>query len=243
MLIFILLIAHFISDFTFQTADLAEKKIKSFRYLVIHTLIYAGIFSIAIFPFVRFRRAIFFYLTIVLSHFFVDWIRKTVENRNFNNKTVRFVSFIMDQALHISNLVFCYFLFDLNTAVNIVYSNIQNWPYFNKLIVCTLIFVIIWDPAAVFIKKLFAYIFDADIYANEANDQQIGRVIGKLERLIISVLVLCNQFGAVGFVLAAKSIARYKQLEDKNFAEKYLVGTLTSASIAFITTIILGRLI
>lgn len=243
MLIFILLIAHFLSDFTFQTAELAEKKIKYFRYLVVHTLIYAGIYSIAVFPFVRFRRAIFFYLAIVLSHFFVDWIRKAVDNRNYNNKAARFAAFIIDQVLHISILILCYFLFNLNTAVNMVYSSIQNWPYFNKLIVCTIIFVIIWDPAAVFIKKLFAYIFDADIYTNEANDQQIGRVIGKLERLIISALVLCNQFGAVGFVLAAKSIARYKQLEDKNFAEKYLVGTLTSASIAFITTIVLGRLI
>lgn len=41
--------------------------------------------------------------------------------------------------------------------------------------------------------------------------------------------------------MTAKSIARYKQLEDKNFAEKYLVGTLTSVLIAFLTTIILKQ--
>ena len=34
------------------------------------------------------------------------------------------------------------------------------------------------------------------------------------------------------FVLTAKSVALYKQLEDKKFAEKYLVGTLFSATIA-----------
>jgi hypothetical protein len=45
-----------------------------------------------------------------------------------------------------------------------------------------------------------------------------------------------------GFVLAAKSIARYKQPEDKSFAEKYLDGNLTSASIAFVTTIILKKI-
>jgi hypothetical protein len=92
-------------------------------------------------------------------------------------------------------------------------------------------------------KKLFAYIFNKDECANEENDPRVGRVIGKLERFIISSLVLCNQLGAIGFVLAAKSIARYKQLEDKNFAEKYLVGTLASASIAFITAILLKKLI
>ena len=132
MLIIILLIAHFLSDFTFQTADLAGKKLKYFRYLVIYTLIYAGINSIAIFPFVRFRRAIFFYLAIVLSHFFVDWIRKAVDNRYFNNKTVRFASFIMDQALHITILVLCYSLFDLNTAATRIYLHMQKQFYYNE---------------------------------------------------------------------------------------------------------------
>ena len=32
--------------------------------------------------------------------------------------------------------------------------------------------------------------------------------------------------------LTAKSVARYKQLEDQTFAEKYLVGTLLSAVIS-----------
>ncbi|MHC6180987.1 hypothetical protein ACYUJ6_14240 [Clostridium sp. JNZ X4-2] len=104
-----------------------------------------------------------------------------------------------------------------------------------------MIFVIIWDPAAVFIKKLLSYIIDENSSDQEENDPQVGRIIGKLERIIVSGLILCNQFGAIGFVLTAKSIACYKQLEDKNFAEKYLVGTLTSVSIAFIITIVLKQ--
>jgi len=39
--------------------------------------------------------------------------------------------------------------------------------------------------------------------------------------------------------LTAKSIARFKQMEDKNFAEKYLIGTLTSFLIVLITVLIL----
>ena len=41
-----------------------------------------------------------------------------------------------------------------------------------------------------------------------------------------------GQFGAIGFVLTAKSLAKFKRLENKSFAEKYLVGTLLSAFIA-----------
>ena len=52
-----------------------------------------------------------------------------------------------------------------------------------------------------------------------------------------------NQFGLIGFVLTAKSIARFKQMEDKNFAEKYLIGTLTSFLIVLIAILILKGLL
>ena len=52
-----------------------------------------------------------------------------------------------------------------------------------------------------------------------------------------------NQFGLIGFVLTAKSIARFKQMEDKNFAEKYLIETLTSFLIVLITVLILKGLL
>ena len=41
-----------------------------------------------------------------------------------------------------------------------------------------------------------------------------------------------------GFVIAAKTIARFKQLDDRGFAEYYLLGTLASVSVAFFTAII-----
>lgn len=55
-----------------------------------------------------------------------------------------------------------------------------------------------------------------------------GRVIGVLERIIMLTLILQNQFGAIGFVLGAKTLARFKGLEDRDFAEYFLVGTLAS---------------
>ncbi|MCJ7738944.1 MAG: hypothetical protein MUQ10_16785 [Anaerolineae bacterium] len=59
-----------------------------------------------------------------------------------------------------------------------------------------------------------------------------GRVIGILERLLIYHLVLNAQFGAIGFILAAKSFTRFKELEKREFAEYVLVGTLLSALLA-----------
>jgi len=36
----------------------------------------------------------------------------------------------------------------------------------------------------------------------------------------------------VGWIIAAKSLARFKQLEDREFAEYFLVGTLASFLLA-----------
>lgn len=70
---------------------------------------------------------------------------------------------------------------------------------------------------------------------NTDNSNRIGSIIGKLERMVILILTILNLYASVGLVFTAKSLARFKQLEDKDFAEKYLVGTLSS----FLITLIL----
>lgn len=67
---------------------------------------------------------------------------------------------------------------------------------------------------------------------------RIGATIGALERLLIVAFVLVGADAAVGFVIAAKTIARFKQLDDRGFAEYYLLGTLASVSVAFLSAVI-----
>ena len=61
---------------------------------------------------------------------------------------------------------------------------------------------------------------------------RIGATIGALERLLIVVFVLTRTEAAIGFVVAAKTLARFKQLDDRGFAEYYLLGTLASVAVA-----------
>lgn len=56
----------------------------------------------------------------------------------------------------------------------------------------------------------------------------VGRIIGDLERTLIFLMALQGQLDAAGLVLAAKSIARFKEFESQDFAEYYLLGTLSS---------------
>ncbi len=64
------------------------------------------------------------------------------------------------------------------------------------------------------------------------NEENVGEWIGILERLITLTFVLTDSFTALAFALTAKSIARFKDLEDKEFAEYYLLGTSASLLVA-----------
>lgn len=61
-----------------------------------------------------------------------------------------------------------------------------------------------------------------------------GRAIGVLERALALTLVLLDQYGALGLVIAAKALARFKAMEDRDFAEYFLVGTLASLLLALL---------
>jgi hypothetical protein len=65
-----------------------------------------------------------------------------------------------------------------------------------------------------------------------ASPERVGEAIGILERLLIVTFVLTANQAAIGFVVAAKTLARFKQLDDRRFAEYYLLGTLASVSVA-----------
>jgi hypothetical protein len=62
-----------------------------------------------------------------------------------------------------------------------------------------------------------------------------------LERLIIFFLVLISQYEAIGLLIAAKSIIRLKE-GDQKMSEYVLVGTLLSVSVAMATGFIVSKL-
>ncbi|HET8762495.1 MAG TPA: hypothetical protein VFM12_03725 [Gemmatimonadales bacterium] len=69
-----------------------------------------------------------------------------------------------------------------------------------------------------------------------------GRLIGILERALVLTLVLLSQYGALGFVVAAKALARFRGLDDRDFAEYFLIGTLASLLHAVVVGVGLGML-
>jgi len=67
---------------------------------------------------------------------------------------------------------------------------------------------------------------------------RVGATIGVIERILIVVFVLTGSEAAIGFVVAAKTLARFRLLDDRDFAEYYLLGTLGSVAVAIVTALI-----
>jgi hypothetical protein len=74
--------------------------------------------------------------------------------------------------------------------------------------------------------------------ATAASPARIGATIGVMERLIVSALVLAAAYNAIGLVVAAKTVARFRQLDDRQFAEYYLLGTLASITVAILAALV-----
>lgn len=64
------------------------------------------------------------------------------------------------------------------------------------------------------------------------DEYKSGRVIGILERSIVYLAMLSNEYSIIGFILAAKAFARFKELDKKAYAEYVLIGTLASILLA-----------
>jgi hypothetical protein len=70
-----------------------------------------------------------------------------------------------------------------------------------------------------------------------------GTYIGMLERLLIVILVVKGAYTAIAFVGALKTLTRFKQFDEKDFAEEYLIGTMISALFALICGHIILKII
>lgn len=77
---------------------------------------------------------------------------------------------------------------------------------------------------------------------NTAGLTKAGAWIGILERLIIFSLVVVDKFEPIGLLIAAKSIIRLKE-GDQKMSEYVLIGTLLSLTIALLAGLMVSLLL
>ena len=111
-----------------------------------------------------------------------------------------------------------------------------------KLIAVITGFVFCAKPANILIKNIFeAYGIEIPVISNVKDENRdlpnAGKLIGVMERFFVLALILVGQFSAVGLIIAAKSILRFK---DNMKNEYVLVGTMLSFGIATILGILIS---
>ncbi|MFS0556762.1 DUF3307 domain-containing protein [Brevibacillus sp. 179-C9.3 HS] len=70
-----------------------------------------------------------------------------------------------------------------------------------------------------------------------------GTIIGYIERLLVVFLTIYGAYPAIGFIVTAKSFARLKQLDDREWAEYFILGTLTSMFMGLLCGIVIRNVL
>ncbi len=238
------LIAHLIGDFLLQTEQMiAEKRAYKIRGFLKHSLV---IILLTFFTthYYGIKQSFIYALLIGLTHLAVDGVKVLLEDGKSSGTKLFF--FLADQTLHLILLLTFTRFFRTTTidpAVAAFYQKFfrpgvipvfadQNsfFPFdLEKALWVVCIYLAAIFGGTVLITRMLEWLTNRP---QEERVQRLGRAIGVMERLILITLVAADAISAMGFVLAAKSLARYKELNDREFAEYYLVGTLASFSLA-----------
>lgn len=164
--------------------------------------------------------------------------------------------FVLDQIVHLVIVVWAWALFLFNAPLTSIWidgaTRFMNGPGWDPAVVHRIALV-----AVVVVNVLIVNVRGGSLLVGQlvrpravvgfdprvdppttGSPARVGEAIGVLERLLIVTFVLTGAEAAVGFVIAAKTLARFKQLDDRGFAEYYLLGTLASVSVAIASALL-----
>ena len=232
-----LLLAHVVGDFWGQTDSFClakqENGVRSWHSYV-HAIIITLLSWLALGCWSYWWVA----LIIGASHWVVD-LMKREDN---------FISFVIDQALHVLILL----LFSL-VFVSIGVLGVSFWDGQNvmPIISMALVFIVCSKPANIVIRLILDFYSvnltqcaECQVENTEEDNKYLrsGKLIGTVERWLILIFMLANQYEAIGFLIAAKSIIRYKEGAVSK-TEYVLAGTLLSVFLAVVGGVLLKCLI
>ncbi|MCF6364610.1 MAG: DUF3307 domain-containing protein [Bacteroidales bacterium] len=223
-------IAHFLSDFIFQSQNCSDKKEKdSFKSKFLYKHI-AVTFFISAFLSFQFTF-ILFSLIISASHFFLDGIKSFLLNVRLIKKHL----FFFDQILHLSIIGFVVFLFNKFFEIDFLTEILDI-----KYLLYIFAYILILKPTNILIREIFKF-YEIKLDKLEAEKDELpnaGKLIGITERILTLTLIILGQYAAIGFIMAAKSILRFKEAQTQK-AEYVLIGTMLSFGIAIMIGVIL----
>ncbi|HVS96232.1 MAG TPA: DUF3307 domain-containing protein, partial [Puia sp.] len=225
-----LLLAHLLTDFVLQPRSWVEERYRQ-HFTSVKLYLHAVLTACLAWLFIGWQYWLVA-LIILVTHFLIDaW-------KSWRPRTTRY--FIADQLLHLLVLAGCWML---TFRVTDLWDRIGHWVNADghHWIVVTA-FVFVTTPAGVLIGQL------TDQWSRRIADPDnslvnAGKWIGVAERVIVLILVLQNQYSAIGLLITAKGIIRFSEKDRQEIKTEYLViGTLLSIGIAILAGIVVKLL-
>ncbi len=228
-----LLLAHIVADFVLQPKSWIEhkRKHKAKSYiLVIHSLL-AGLLTLIFLQSWEWWYAALF---ISITHYLIDWWK-------LRQKKDDLIYFLLDQLFHaiILILVWLHLISGFSKLLPTL-KDLLNSPQFLAIIGGYL--VVIFPAGYLIGKATRRWQDDIETTYRKNSLEAAGRYIGIFERILVLTFIITNNFAAIGFLIAAKSILRFSDKSEsgaRKQTEYVLIGTLMS----FAITILLGLLI
>jgi hypothetical protein len=217
-------IAHLLTDYTFQPALKAiEKNEYGFRsrFLKWHILLAFLLSWILSFQW----NFVYASLVIVISHWLIDGLKVYI------NRSIRLgkYAYFIDQTMHLLIIAVVVVLYDRLFFMETVFR----FQADTKLLVIIAGFILCSKPSNILIREILG-VFDIRVRKTGTDETDLpnaGKLIGIVERWLILIFILIGYYEAIGFLLAAKSIMRFKS--DESLKTEYLLaGTLLSFAIA-----------
>ena len=228
-----LLLAHGLTDFVFQTKAWVSHKqqLKAKSWFLYFHAILAGLLTYLL---LQQWTSFLVPIGIAVTHFFIDLWKLRAKEDNLK-------VFLIDQFLHVLVLALAWWY--LNAEQVEVLKGLKEFftsPYFLAI---TTGYLLVIFPVGFIIGKATKK-WQEEIAEEEALSslESAGRVIGIFERILIFTLILTDNFGAIGFLIGAKSILRFGDSKTGNArkqTEYVLIGTLMS----FALSILIGSLV
>lgn len=245
MIYSLLILAYLLVDFPFQTKKLyKDKKVYIFsliRYLLI-VFITSLVFTFSYFSF----HLLLVLLVITLFHGIIEYCMIYLSRKSEKEgKNYRLEIFLIDQILHIFVIFLLVPLFNLeiNSYFISIYNKFDDIFLWLKVInINRVSFMAIVASVIIFNFKGSTVIIRATLekYKSNINTKgDKGKAIGNLERLLIILFVILENYSLIGLLFTAKSLIRFKEIEEKDteegFVEYYLIGSIISIFLAVLT--------
>ncbi|QRV23949.1 DUF3307 domain-containing protein [Marinomonas foliarum] len=227
------LLIHTLCDFYLQPKHwIEEKKEKKHRSpkLYLHSILHGVALLIpALALKIDWMNIAIIILIVTITHFAIDlWKVSTTKGDAFSR-------FAIDQILHVIVLITTVFYITDSIAITELLQHDQ----LPEAIMTTFAYLLILKPTSVAISCILSKYPISGGEKESVNGLVAGgELIGYLERILILTFTLVGSYAAIGFVLAAKSIFRFGELNksnDRSMAEYVLIGSLVSV---VITTLI-----